>query len=210
MSKRLTKQELEEALAEKEVEYQRLKKLNDELKRELELFKKKYSSLEKEAQEWKNKYLYNLADYDNLRKRTRKELEDGIRYANEKFLLELLKVVDNYERAIKSFEDSDDINAIKEGIEMIHKSFVDFLKKEGVVAFSSKGAKFDPNRHEAFTVVETDDSPPETVVDEFEKGYIYKNKILRPAKVAVSKEKSEKKEVVEDERTDNRNRSGNV
>ncbi|MCD6277935.1 nucleotide exchange factor GrpE [candidate division WOR-3 bacterium] len=187
--------------------------LIDELQKELEILKDRIKELEDEVKEWKNKYLYTLADYDNLRKRKKKELEEGIRYANERFLRELLTVVDNFERAMKAMPDKggEDVEGIKKGVEMIYRHFMEFLKREGVVPFESEGKSFDPQKHEALSVVEDDTIPPGTVVQEHEKGYIYKNRILRPARVTVSVEKKEeeRKEVIENEGTDNRDRSGN-
>ena len=185
----------------------------DELQKELNILKNRIQELEDEVKEWKNKYLYTLADYDNLRKRKKKELEEGIRYANERFLRELLTVVDNFERAMKAMPEKggEDVEGIKKGVEMIYRQLMDFLSREGVVPFESEGKSFDPQKHEALSVVEDDTIPPGTVVQELEKGYIYKNRILRPARVTVSVEKKEeeRKEVIENEGTDNRDRSGN-
>ncbi len=185
----------------------------DELQKELKILKNRIKELEEEVKEWKNKYLYTLADYDNLRKRKKKELEEGIRYANERFLRELLTVVDNFERAMKAMPEKggEDVEGIKKGVEMIYRQLIDFLNREGVVPFDSEGKSFDPQKHEALSVVEDDTIPPGTVVQELEKGYIYKNRILRPARVTVSVEKKEeeRKEVIENEGTDNRDRSGN-
>ena len=185
----------------------------DELQKELNILKNRIQELEDEVKEWKNKYLYTLADYDNLRKRKKKELEEGIRYANERFLRELLTVVDNFERAMKAMPEKggEDVEGIKKGVEMIYRQLMDFLNREGVVPFDSEGKSFDPQKHEALSVVEDDTIPPGTVVQELEKGYIYKNRILRPARVTVSVEKKEeeRKEVIENEGTDNRDRSGN-
>jgi len=185
----------------------------DELQKELNILKNRIQELEDEVKEWKNKYLYTLADYDNLRKRKKKELEEGIRYANERFFRELLTVVDNFERAMKAMPEKGgkDVEGIKKGVEMIYRQLMDFLNREGVVPFESEGKSFDPQKHEALSVVEDDTISPGTVVQELEKGYIYKNRILRPARVTVSVEKKEeeRKEVIENEGTDNRDRSGN-
>jgi len=204
----------EEKLASEKEDVEKKKDvIIDELQKELNILKNRIKELEDEVKEWKNKYLYTLADYDNLRKRKKKELEEGIRYANERFLRELLTVVDNFERAMKAMPEKggEDVEGIKKGVEMIYRQLMDFLNREGVVPFDSEGKSFDPQKHEALSVVEDDTIPPGTVVQELEKGYIYKNRILRPARVTVSVEKKEeeRKEVIENEGTDNRDRSGN-
>ncbi|RKZ22683.1 nucleotide exchange factor GrpE [bacterium] len=156
--------------------------------------------LEEEVREWKNKYLHSLAEYDNFRKRIRKESEQAIKFANEQLIFELLAVLDNFERAIDSGKNHSDFDSFYKGVEMIYRQLLDILKKEGLRPFESRGEPFDPSKHEVFSTVEKDDVPPYTVVEEIQKGYYLKDKLLRPARVVVAKEKKE----VSDEGTDNR------
>lgn len=177
-------------------------KVHDAIKDRIERLFQKNEELKKEVKEYKEKYLYALADYDNLRKKTKKEKEEIIQITKEYIFLQILPLMDNFERALKAIKDfSFENNEIVKGIDMIFKQFQLFLYNENVEGFESKGKEFDPSLHEAIEVKEDNSLPNNIIVDEFVKGYKYKDKILRPAKVSVNIIKKE----VEYERTDNRN-----
>lgn len=155
------------------------KKLREELER-----------VKKEREEYKELYLRTLADFDNYKKRIETEWRKTVDYSNERLIYELLPVLDNFKRALEASKDTEDIEPLRKGVEMIYKQLLSILEKEGLRSFETLGLKFDPRIHEAVASVETKDVLPGTVVEELERGYFFKEKLLRPAKVSVSKEPS--------------------
>lgn len=144
-----------------------------------------------EAAKLKDAWLRTAADFDNFRKRTRKELEDARRNGREDLLRALLPVFDNLERAIQSAQRSTDVKAIAEGLAMIQRQFVDALGREGIARVPAVGHPFDPSVHEAIQQVETSESPPGTVLAEVQPGYTQGDRLVRAAMVVVSKARPE-------------------
>jgi len=126
------------------------------------------------------------AEFDNYRKRTQKEKTDIIKYASERLVVELLPVLDNFERAASSAQLNPDFNAFSQGVEMIFRQLQTALNKEGLKVIEATGQPFDPNLHDAVLRVESDEHPENTVVEELQKGYYLKEKVLRPSMVKVS------------------------
>ncbi len=142
----------------------------------------------KEAAEANEKYLRTYADFDNYRKRMQRDLADFRKYANEQLALELLSVVDHLGLALKhGSEAGDAVQGLQQGVELVYKQLRDVLEKFGVKKFATEGEPFDPAKHEAVMQVERDDVPANTVVQVFQEGYLYHDKVLRHAKVGVSK-----------------------
>ena len=140
------------------------------------------------------------ADFDNFRKRAEKEKIEIIKLANEELIKKILHVFDNLERAKEASLKTQDLNALIEGIEGIIKQFATILEGEGVTPIKAIGEKFDPNLHHAVSRVETEDYPDDTIIDEMQRGYFYKSKVLRPSLVKVAKNaKEELTESEEDE-----------
>ena len=143
---------------------------------------------EKELVELKDKYLRALADGENARKRIRQQSEESVRIQKEGVLRDLLPIVDNLERAVGAArEGASDTGVIVDGVKMVLRSLLDFLKAQGVVPIVSAGQPFDPARHEAVDQVASDTYPPNTVVSEFHRGYLIGDRVLRPASVTVAK-----------------------
>ncbi|MBI4228531.1 MAG: nucleotide exchange factor GrpE [Deltaproteobacteria bacterium] len=155
----------------------------------------KEESLEKELQEGKkafeelnDQYLRLAADFDNYKKRISREKADLISYGNEELIKSLLSVLDNLERGIEHSETNTDTSPIIEGLKLVHKQFVDCLEKYGVKAINvHKGDQFDPKVHQAVERVESDEIQPGFILSELLKGYMLKDRLLRPALVSVSK-----------------------
>ncbi|WP_407307192.1 nucleotide exchange factor GrpE [Desulfosporosinus sp. SB140] len=126
------------------------------------------------------------ADFDNFRKRTLKEKTELIKYASEHLVSEMLPVLDNFERAVSSAQNNPDFSAFSQGVEMILRQLQTALSKEGLKAMEAVGQPFDPNLHEAVLRVESDEHEENTVVEELQKGYYLKEKVLRPCMVKVS------------------------
>jgi molecular chaperone GrpE len=143
---------------------------------------------EKEIAELKDKYLRTLAESENARKRIRQQSEESVRIQRESILRDLLPIIDNLERAMAAARDGTDAKTILDGVQMTVRALLDFLRAQGVTPVASVGQAFDPARHEAVDHVASDAHPPNTVVDEFHRGYQIGERILRPARVSVAKD----------------------
>ncbi len=138
--------------------------------------------LEKEKKE----YMFLMAEFDNFRKRTVKEKSEIIKNASETVLKGLLPIVDDFERGLAAIKESEDADAVKEGMTLIYNKLVKFLEQNQVKAIDSNGQTFDPELHEAIAMVPVEDeSLKGKVIDTPTKGYTINDKVLRYAKVAV-------------------------
>ncbi|MGI6308320.1 MAG: nucleotide exchange factor GrpE [Dethiobacteria bacterium] len=152
----------------------------------VERLQQKVAELEQEKGEIKNRLLRLQADFDNFRKRGRAEKEEMITLANFNLVQKLLPVIDNLERALSVLQEGP--ASIREGLEMIKKHFMEILMSEGVAPIESVGQPFNPHYHEAVLREEGSAYPPDTVVEELQKGYIMNERVLRASKVKVSVE----------------------
>lgn len=153
---------------------------------EQELLKLKEDA-QKGKESW-DKLLRLQADFDNTRKRLEREKQDFIKFANESLILELLNILDDLERVVNLAESkSEDMPAFLKGVEMILAHIYEMLKEHGVKPIDAEGKVFDPNYHEALMQVENKDLPEHTVVEEMQKGYLLNDRVIRTAKVKVSK-----------------------
>ena len=137
----------------------------------------------------KDTLLRTAADFDNFRKRSRREMEDARRGGREDLLRALLPVFDNLERAIQSAQRSSDVKAMTEGLAMVQRQFVDALGREGIARVATVGKAFDPGVHEAIQQVETADHPAGTIIAEVQPGYTQGERLLRAAMVVVARAK---------------------
>ena len=142
---------------------------------------------ETEAKNYYERLLRQAAELENYKKRSSRERDDAIRYANESLLKDLLPVVDNLERAIAHASGGGNGKPLVDGVEMVLRGLADALAKHGVIPILALGQPFDPTKHEAMTQVETDDHEPNSVVEELHKGYMLRDRLLRPALVSVAK-----------------------
>lgn len=146
----------------------------------------KIERLEKELESQKKEYMFLMADFDNYRKRTLKEKQDLVKYGCEKALADVLPVVDDFDRALANLDKAADVDALKEGVELIYKKFIKYLDSYQVKAMDSTGKDFDTDIHEAVT---TFPAPSEDqkgkVIDTVLKGYMLNDRVLRHAKVVV-------------------------
>jgi len=154
---------------------------------ELETLRAQLAEKDKEIAELKDKYLRTLADNENSRKRVRQQSEESVRIQREAILRDLLPIIDNLERALAASREGTDAKTIVDGVEMTVRALLDFLRAQGVTPVQSVGQAFDPNRHEAVDHVASQTHPPNTVVDEFHRGYLIGERVLRPARVSVAK-----------------------
>lgn len=145
-----------------------------------------------EALRFKEQWMRSAADFDNFRKRSRKELEDTRKAGREELLKDLLPVFDNLERAMTSAERATDVKPVSDGLKMVLRQFIDTLGRSGIVKVPTVGSQFDPGIHEAIQQVETDEHPPGTVVAEVQPGYLQGERLIRAAMVIVAKPKAAK------------------
>ena len=131
------------------------------------------------------------AEMDNYKKRVIKERESLIKYAANSIIQELLLIMDNFERAIESADNSKDFNSFLEGVKMIYKQTYSVLENRGVSTIDAIGKTFDPNIHEAVMQVGSEEHPENIVVSELQKGYMLHDRVIRPSMVAVSKKAEE-------------------
>jgi len=174
-----TTPETEEKVAEKEEKTEKKKSKKEKKADEIE-------ELGTKLQEITDKYMRLSAEFDNYRKRTLKEKMELTKSAGEKILVNVLPVMDNFERALKSVDESADIDGVKEGIHLIHTNFKDFMTQQGVKEIEATNLDFDTDIHEAITKIP---APSEElkgkVVDCIEKGYFLNDKVIRFSKVVV-------------------------
>ena len=151
----------------------KLKKRDEEVKK-----------LRREAEDLKGDFLRLAAEKDNLRKRLEREKSEYLQFALSEVLKEFLMVLDNFERALE-IENREDSDSLKEGIELIYKQYQDLLKKQGVQPIVCEDASFDPRIQQAFMTEESDEVDEPTVGEEFQRGYMHHERLLRPALVKV-------------------------
>ncbi|MCK5477197.1 MAG: nucleotide exchange factor GrpE [Candidatus Aenigmarchaeota archaeon] len=140
--------------------------------------------LKKQNAELHEKYIRLYAEFENYRKRTQKEMADRCSYANEKLIFKLLSIIDDFELALVSCSDEGKKSPLYNGVNMILKNFLFVLEKEGLTQIASSGREFNPQHHEAIGTIQSEEHKKDTVV-EMQKGYSYKDKVIRPAKVKV-------------------------
>lgn len=155
--------------------------------KEIEELKKKLEEKEKEAKEVYDRLLRLAADLENYKKRAAKEKEEWIKFANEDLIKAFLPFIDNLERAVNHAEKVVDTGVMIEGVRLIIQQILQTLNKFGLSPFESVGKPFDPSIHEAMLVVESKQHEPNQVVEEFQRGYLLNDRLLRPATVSVSK-----------------------
>lgn len=139
-----------------------------------------------EAEEHQQRFVRAQADFDNFRRRTQKEKEELAKYASMKLITELVPVIDNFERAMATVPEGTENESFSKGIQMIFRQLESVLNNEGLTAMETVGQPFNPEFHQAIMQVESDEYEEGTVVEEVQKGYMLKDKVLRPAMVKVS------------------------
>lgn len=168
--------------------------MEDQYKQQLDDLQKQVEVLQAENEEFKAKAkgahddaLRAHAELDNFRKRMTREKAGFAKYGSEKMLLEVLPALDSLEKALEHAEDTHDTQSLLEGVQLVLNQFHKALEKFGLVPINAFGKPFDPHYHEAMGQAETGDSPPGTVVQEFRRGYMLHDRVLRPSMVIVAK-----------------------
>lgn len=167
--------------------HDQLEEERKEKEKEIEELKKKLEEKEKELKGHHDRLLRLAADFENYKKRAAREKEDWAKFANEDLIRAILPFIDNLERAVNHAEKVADTGVLIEGVRLTIQQLLQALNKFGLSSFQSVGKPFDPAVHEAMLVVETDKHESNQVVEEFQKGYLLNDRLLRPATVSVSK-----------------------
>ena len=142
---------------------------------------------DKEAKDNYDRFVRQVAELENFKRRALRERDEGIRFAKEDFARDILPIVDNLERAVTHAQGGGNGKPLIEGVELVLKGLLDVLSKHGVEQISAVGQPFDPGKHEAMVQVESEQHQPNTVVEEYHKGYTVQDRLLRPALVSVAK-----------------------
>ena len=154
----------------------------------LELLEK-IEELKEESKKNFDLYLRSQADIENIKKRNKKDKEDWIRYSNETLIKEMLPVIDNLEKAISHSQDENSFDALKEGVKLTLKGFIDTLAKSGLEEVKAQGEPFDPSYHQAVSQQEDNDVEVGVILEELQRGYTLNERLIRPAMVVISKGK---------------------
>ena len=155
------------------------------LETEISALREQLQGKEIEAKNNYERFLRQAAELENYKKRMSRDRDDAIRFANEGLIKDLLPIVDNLERAV--VHASGGGKPLVEGVELVLRSLLDVLAKYDVTQISATGETFDPTKHEAMAQVETDQHDANSVIEELHKGYMLRERLLRPALVSVAK-----------------------
>ena len=176
---------VEEIFEEKEVD------VNEDVQektveQQLEEANVQIENLTAKVEEQENRYLRLMADYDNSRRRSKLDLEAAQKYRAQSLATDIIQSIDNFERALAVPSENEETNSLRQGLEMVYKGLLEALKKEGIEVIEAVGKEFDPNVHQAVMQVSDDNYPSNVVVEEFQKGYMIKDRVLRPSMVKVN------------------------
>jgi len=155
---------------------------------EAEKLREEIAQLKEENSSLKDMYLRKQAEFENFRKRMTREKQEAIRFSNTDLILDLVSIIDDFERAIKSADESQDFESFKEGISMIESQFVGMLEKKwGLQRITAQDEEFDPQQHEAMMMEEREDHDTSRVLEVYQRGYKLHDRVIRPSKVKVSR-----------------------
>lgn len=161
-------------------------KTGEEKSARIEELEEKLKEKEETIEDLKDRVRHLKADFDNYKKRQTSQKEEQVTKEKGELIKDLVPLYDNLDRAFKSFEKNDDKDSFVEGVEKIYAQFAEFLEKRDIEPIQAEGEKFDPNKHQALMRVESDDHKHNEITEEFERGYTYKGKVLKPSKVKVN------------------------
>lgn len=153
---------------------------------DLEEAKARIAELEDQLEASENRYFRLNADLENFRRRTRIDMEASEKYRVQSLITDLLPAMDNFERALTLPVENDQARTLMQGMEMVYRSLLDAFKKEGVEPIEAVGKEFDPNQHQAIMQAEDPNFAPNVIVEEFQKGYLLKDRVIRPSMVKVN------------------------
>lgn len=153
---------------------------------DLEALRERTAALEKERDEFRSLLQRTRADFENYQKRAQRDLHQERRYWHAGLALDLLPILDNFERAVAAAKQAGETGPLVQGVAMIQAQVLDVLKRHGITRIEAQGQLFDPNLHQAVMQQPSADQPPDTVLQILEQGFMIHDRVLRPAKVVVS------------------------
>ncbi|GER66951.1 hypothetical protein BpJC7_09080 [Weizmannia acidilactici] len=153
---------------------------------ELEKAKQTIKELQNELEQAENRYLRLRADFENFRRRVNLDREAAEKYRAQELITNLLPAIDNFERALSMAEKNDHTKQLLDGMEMVYRSILEALKKEGAEPIEALGKEFDPHFHQAIMQGQEEDVASNVVLEEFQKGYMLKDRVIRPSMVKVN------------------------
>lgn len=162
-------------------------KSSTDIVKKIEELRGKFDIAQKQVKEFEEKALYAMAEMENAKRRAQLDVENAHKFGLEKFLSQLVPVIDGLDQALAIQSENTEMAAMREGIEMTLKSFIDVISKAGVVRIDPIGEAFDPNLHEAMSMQENPDHEPDTIIAVYQRGYQLNGRLIRPARVVVSK-----------------------
>ena len=148
----------------------------------------KIQSLEKEVEDYKEKLLRKAAEFENYKRRTEVDQLNLLNYSGESLIIKLLPIIDDFERSLQHMDDAKDVESIKTGVKLVYDKLMKILDEQGVKKIEAVGQPFNVELHEAVMQRKDENTEPHTVLDELEKGYMYKDKVIRHTKVIVSED----------------------
>jgi len=155
-------------------------------KDELEKANAKIKELEEKIDEYENRYVRLRADFDNFRRRVDLDKQASEKYRAQHLITNLLPAIDNFERALQMASEDEQTKQLLQGMEMVYRNILEALKKEGVEPIEALGKEFDPHYHQAIMQAQEEDVESNIIVEEFQKGYILKDRVIRPSMVKVN------------------------
>ena len=182
----MTRKHHDKDTKEKDVQQAEEKKENNA--EEQDELTKKIQDLEKEVEEYKDKILRKAAEFENYKRRTENDQLNLLKYTGENLIVKLLPAIDDFERSMQHMDNAKDVKSIKEGLLLVYNKLMKILEDQGVKKIDAVGKPFDVDYHEALLQRKDESVPPHTVLDELEKGYLYKDKVVRHSKVIGSEE----------------------
>jgi molecular chaperone GrpE len=150
----------------------------------------KIAELETQVKDWQDKLLRKAAEFENYKRRTENDQFNLINYAAESFIVKLLPIVDDFERTLEHIDDINNNKSVKDGIKLVYEKLLRVLNDQGIKKMQTKGQPFNVDYHDALMQKKDDSVPDHTVLEEIESGYLYRDKVIRHAKVIVSEESS--------------------
>jgi molecular chaperone GrpE len=150
----------------------------------------KIAELQAQVKDWQDKLLRKAAEFENYKRRTENDQFNLITYAAESFIVKLLPIVDDFERTLEHIDDINNNKSVKDGIKLVYEKLLKVLNDQGIKKMQTKGQPFNVDYHDALMQKKDDSVPDHTVLEEIESGYLYRDKVIRHAKVIVSEESS--------------------
>lgn len=181
-----TTDQVEEIFAEEKKETETNDQQETTVNQQLAKAAEKIDNLTAKVEEMDNRYLRLQADFDNSKRRSKLDFEAAQKYRAQSLASDLIEALDNFERALAVNSDNEETKSMRQGLEMVYKSIIEALKKEGVEVIEAVGKEFDPNFHQAVMQVSDENLEANIVVEELQKGYLLKDRVLRPSMVKVN------------------------